>query len=96
VYNCLQGNFHIDTNNYIESWHRHLKEVYLSNMKKLRVDVLLYVLWDLVLPDIMQNHLRSTVELKAKAMSKAERARKRIADSFTGVFIFFFFINYQC
>jgi hypothetical protein len=54
-------------------------------MKKLRVDVLVYVLWDLVLPDIMQDHLRSIVEMKAKSMSKAERARKRIADAFTGM-----------
>jgi hypothetical protein len=56
-------------------------------MRKLRVDVLLYVLWDLVLPDVMQEHLRAKVELSAKAMSKAEKARKNIADSFTGEYI---------
>jgi hypothetical protein len=53
-------------------------------MKRLRVDVLVYVLWDLVLPDIMQDHLRAAAELRAKTLSRAERARKRIADSFTG------------
>lgn len=84
----------MDTNNYIESWHRHLKEVYLSSMKKLRVDVLVYVLWDLVLPDIMQDHLRAKVELKAKALSKAERQRKQIAYAYTGKFIYYTFTFY--
>jgi hypothetical protein len=62
-----------------------LKEVYLASMKRLRVDVLVYVLWELVLPDIMQDHLRAAVELRAKSLSKAERTRKRIVDSFRGI-----------
>jgi hypothetical protein len=57
-------------------------------MRKLRFDVLVYVLWDLVLPDVMQDHLRSVVELKAKTMSKAERSRKAITDSYTGNHLF--------
>jgi hypothetical protein len=67
-----------------------LKEVYLASMKRLRVDVLIYILWELILPDIMQDHLRSAVELRARVLSKAERARKKIADSFTGKFYLLF------
>jgi hypothetical protein len=63
-------------------------------MKKLRVDVLVYVLWDLVLPDIMQDHLRAKVELKAKALSKAERQRRDVAYAYTRKSIYYTFTSY--
>ncbi|KAI7849150.1 hypothetical protein BDC45DRAFT_521297, partial [Circinella umbellata] len=36
---------HVNTNNYIETWHRQLKEVYLPSLRRQRVDVLVYILW---------------------------------------------------
>ncbi|KAI8645901.1 hypothetical protein BD408DRAFT_337905, partial [Parasitella parasitica] len=56
----------IDTNNYIETWHRHLKEVYLTNIKKQRLNVPIYLLRDTVLPDMMQDHLRTTSGIQVR------------------------------
>ncbi|KAI7851459.1 hypothetical protein BDC45DRAFT_210863 [Circinella umbellata] len=57
------------------SWHRHLKEVYLPSLRRQRVDVLVYILWSLVLPDLMQDHLCTVAKFKLRRMNKAERAR---------------------
>ncbi|SAL98737.1 hypothetical protein [Absidia glauca] len=43
-YTC---DFDVRTNNYVESWHRTLKEVYLQNLRTQRVDVLLYILMEI-------------------------------------------------
>ncbi|KAI8136545.1 hypothetical protein BJV82DRAFT_475823, partial [Fennellomyces sp. T-0311] len=64
---------HINTNNYVEAWHRHLKEVYMSGLRRQRVDVLMYLLWDLVLPDLMQDHLHIANHFQRRTMNKAER-----------------------
>ncbi|KAI7858895.1 hypothetical protein BDC45DRAFT_433380, partial [Circinella umbellata] len=65
---------HVNTNNYIESWHRHLKEVYLPSLRRQRVGVLVYILRSLVLPDLMQDHLCTVAKFKLRRMNKAERA----------------------
>ncbi|KAI9275441.1 hypothetical protein BDA99DRAFT_532409 [Phascolomyces articulosus] len=51
-----QFHSHINTNNYVESWHRTLKEVYLGKLKQQRADVLVHILRDNVLPDFMTTH----------------------------------------
>ncbi|KAI7847281.1 hypothetical protein BDC45DRAFT_452091 [Circinella umbellata] len=48
---------HMNTNNYVEAWHRTLKEAYLGKLKGQRADVLVYILWDNVLNDIMAEHV---------------------------------------
>ncbi|KAI9310196.1 hypothetical protein BX666DRAFT_1819168, partial [Dichotomocladium elegans] len=50
--------YHTDTNNYVESWHRLLKEGYLGRMAGQRADVLVHILWDMVLPDFKTDHVR--------------------------------------
>ncbi|KAI9310213.1 hypothetical protein BX666DRAFT_1821871, partial [Dichotomocladium elegans] len=54
-------NYHIDTNNFIESWHQSLKEVYLAGLKRQRVNVLVYILWDVVLPSLMTDHVQTAL-----------------------------------
>ncbi|KAG2216419.1 hypothetical protein INT45_001376 [Circinella minor] len=66
---------HVNTNNYIETWHRQLKEVYLPSLRRQRVDVLVYILWSLVLPDLIQDHLCTVAKFRLRRMNKAERTR---------------------
>ncbi|KAI9310408.1 hypothetical protein BX666DRAFT_1869754, partial [Dichotomocladium elegans] len=42
--------YHMDTNNYVKSWHHLLKEGYLGRMAGQRVDVLVHILWDTLRP----------------------------------------------
>ena len=46
-----QPHYSIDTNNLIEAWHHHLKKTYLCLMQKQHLDVLVYILTDLVIQD---------------------------------------------
>ncbi|KAI9004851.1 hypothetical protein CLU79DRAFT_782347 [Phycomyces nitens] len=75
----MAGNHTISTNNYVESWHRHLKEVYLPTMRTQREDVLVYILWNLVLPDYMKDHVRTMARLQRRILNKAERVRRQKA-----------------
>ena len=74
----------MDTNNYIESWHRCLKKVYIPTLRKQRLDVLVYTLWTAVLPDIMMDHVRVLNRMERRTWTKAEMARKKAADAITG------------
>lgn len=78
-----QGTYNLDTNNYIESWHRHLKEVYMARIKKQRVDVLVYLLWDVVLPDFMQDHLKYTAGISTARENDAEWFRRERANAYS-------------
>ncbi|KAI8139858.1 hypothetical protein BJV82DRAFT_483312, partial [Fennellomyces sp. T-0311] len=49
----------INTNNHVESWHRTLKETYLGKLRRQRADVLVYILWENVLPDVMTSHVQA-------------------------------------
>ncbi|CEP11238.1 hypothetical protein, partial, partial [Parasitella parasitica] len=80
-----KGNYNIDTNNYIETWHRHLKEVYMMNIKKQRLDVFMYLLWDIVLPDMMQGHIRTTSGVQQRRLNNAGRSRNEKAMSFNDI-----------
>ncbi|CEP14465.1 hypothetical protein [Parasitella parasitica] len=80
-----KGNYNIDTNNYIETWHRHLKEVYMMNIKKQRLDVLMYLLWDVVLPDMMQDHIRTTSGVQQRRLNNAKRSRIEKAMAFNDI-----------
>lgn len=51
----------------------------MSGLKHQRVDALVYILWDMVLPDIMQDHMRIAAEFTLRKMNKAERERHKRA-----------------
>lgn len=70
--------YRIETNNYVESWHHHLKVFYLRLMRKQRVDVMLHILTDKIEPDFRRAELRVTMNFEAPRFSKVEgQARKR-------------------
>ncbi|KAI7848233.1 hypothetical protein BDC45DRAFT_541250 [Circinella umbellata] len=58
-----------------QTWYRQLKEVYLPSLRRQRVDVLVYILWGLVLPDLMQDHLCMVAKFGLRTMNKAESTR---------------------
>ncbi|KAI9310225.1 hypothetical protein BX666DRAFT_2126350 [Dichotomocladium elegans] len=64
------GNYNVNTNNYVESWHRQLKEGYMSGLRRQR-----NILWDMVLPDVMQDYLRIKANFSPRRLNKAERQR---------------------
>ncbi|KAI9318347.1 hypothetical protein BX666DRAFT_1824976, partial [Dichotomocladium elegans] len=66
-------NYNVHTNNYIESWHRLLKDGYLGKMAGQRVDVLLYILWDMVLPDFKTDHVRCQYQFQTVHRNQADR-----------------------
>lgn len=74
----------MDTNNYVESWHRCLKNVYIPTLKKERLDVLVYVLWTAVLGDLMTAHVCVSNGLQKRVWTQAEKARKKEADAIPG------------
>ncbi|KAI9309927.1 hypothetical protein BX666DRAFT_2145619 [Dichotomocladium elegans] len=74
-----QHNYHIDTNNFIESWHQSLKEVYLKGLKRQHVNVLVYILWDVVLPSVMTDHAQKALMVSPAVMTRAERQRNNLA-----------------
>ncbi|KAI8063306.1 hypothetical protein BC940DRAFT_214923, partial [Gongronella butleri] len=70
-YNKEHQNVH--TNNYVESWHRTLKQVYLPSLRSERVDVLVWILMEQVLPDVMDDHVRTLQHFQSRRMTLAER-----------------------
>ncbi|KAI7873430.1 hypothetical protein K492DRAFT_223960, partial [Lichtheimia hyalospora FSU 10163] len=74
-------NYRMDTNNYVESWRRSLKNVYIPTLKKERLDVLVYVLWTAVLGDLMMAHVCVSNGLQSRTWTKAETSRKKEADA---------------
>ncbi|KAJ8651299.1 hypothetical protein O0I10_013212, partial [Lichtheimia ornata] len=74
-------NYRMDTNNYVESWHRCLKNVYIPTLKKERLDVLVYVLWTAVLGDLMTAHVCVSNGLQKRVWTQSEKARKKEADA---------------
>ncbi|KAI9310069.1 hypothetical protein BX666DRAFT_1871021, partial [Dichotomocladium elegans] len=81
------GNYNVNTNNYIESWHRQLKEGYVSSLRRQRIDVLVYILWDMVLPDVVQDYLRIKANFSPHRLNKAERQRLQWARALSGKWI---------
>ncbi|KAI8328110.1 hypothetical protein BC941DRAFT_477166 [Chlamydoabsidia padenii] len=73
----------INTNNYVESWHRCLKEVYLESSKTQRMDALVYILWNLMLPDVMTDHAKTMNGLQVRRTNKSEDDRINLAKQYT-------------
>ncbi|KZV78403.1 hypothetical protein EXIGLDRAFT_783879 [Exidia glandulosa HHB12029] len=57
------AHYAIDTNNFIESWHSNLKRNYLKLMRRRRLDFIIRVLTQEVVPDFMRAHVRRADEL---------------------------------
>ncbi|KAJ7238405.1 hypothetical protein C8J57DRAFT_1086881 [Mycena rebaudengoi] len=71
----------IDTNNYVESWHHHLKSFCLKLMQKQRVDVLLHILTEQVEPDFRRSDIHITLDFERPWLSKSELASQQKAIS---------------
>jgi hypothetical protein len=66
------------TNNYIESFHHHLKTYYLTHTRKQPVDVLLYILSEQLLPDMHRADLRVRLGFESAHLNQTKReARKK-------------------
>jgi hypothetical protein len=65
--------YKIDTNNYVESWHHHLKTFYLKLMRKQRIDVLLHILTEQVEPDFRRSDIRVALDFERPRLSKSEQ-----------------------
>jgi hypothetical protein len=48
------------------------------------MDILVYILWDLVLPDVMMDHVRTANDLQRKIWNLGERRRRALAYAYTG------------
>jgi hypothetical protein len=48
------------------------------------MDILVYILWELVLPDAMMEHAKAVVEFQRKTTNQAERRRYGLAYAYTG------------
>ncbi|CEP17946.1 hypothetical protein [Parasitella parasitica] len=57
----------------------------MMNIKKQRLDVLMYLLWDVVLSDMMQDHIRTTSGVQQRRLNNAERSRIERAMSFNDI-----------
>jgi hypothetical protein len=53
-------------------------------MRTQRADILVYVLWELVLPDIMQDHVRMLARFQKKTLNLAEKLRRKAAFDLSG------------
>ncbi|KAK4694806.1 hypothetical protein P7C70_g8674, partial [Phenoliferia sp. Uapishka_3] len=71
----------INTNNFIESWHRILKSLYLKLMRRQRDDYLLFLLFDSVLPDYRRMVSRIVLGFESRRLDKAEASRRAKAYS---------------
>jgi hypothetical protein len=68
----------ITTNNYIKSFHDHLKTYYLTRICKQPVDVLLYILSDQLLPDMHRADMCTALKLEPPRLCKAELALHKL------------------
>ena len=71
----------INTNNYVETWHRLLKREYIRYMRRQRVDVLVYILTNEVEPDFCRDDLRVALELANPSLCQIERKNKQRAQA---------------
>ena len=60
----------------------------MPSLRRQRVDVLVYILWSLVLSDLMQDHLCTVAKFKLRRMNKAERARLAGVNELNGKIMF--------
>lgn len=74
----------IDTNNYIERWHGQLKQRYLGLIRRQRMDYLIHLVVDKVLPDYQQQEKAAELGLVRPTMNKAELASREKAFALEG------------
>ncbi|KAJ7676949.1 hypothetical protein DFH06DRAFT_1080029 [Mycena polygramma] len=79
AYRKDRAHYKIDTNNYVESWHHHLKTFYLKLIRKQRIDVLLHILTEQVEPDFRRSDIRVALDFDRPRLSKSEQASQQKA-----------------
>ena len=85
----------MNTNNYVEAWHRTLKDAYLGKLKRQRADVLVYILWNNVLNDIMSELVQTRLRIRAIVNNQGKVARSNAADAIRGIFFFFARLDFK-
>lgn len=55
----------------------------MARIKKQRVDMLVYLLWDVVLPDFMQDHLKYTAGISTARENDAEWFRRERPNAYS-------------
>ncbi|GAA5950286.1 hypothetical protein JCM10213_003867 [Rhodosporidiobolus nylandii] len=73
--------FDIHTNNLVEAWHRQLKAFYLGMMRRQRVDFLIHVLAECVLPDYQAMVIKHKLGFSRRRLDKAEAKRRNEAQA---------------
>ncbi|KAI7846793.1 hypothetical protein BDC45DRAFT_452920, partial [Circinella umbellata] len=74
----------LNTNAYVESWHRTLKETYLANIRSQRIDGLVYILHEIIALDFMSHDTDVRANLRRRVMNKAEKERQQCALDLSG------------
>ncbi|KAI9316589.1 hypothetical protein BX666DRAFT_1944842 [Dichotomocladium elegans] len=59
----------------------------LAGLKRQRVNVLVYILWDVVLPSLMTDHVQTALLVRPSVMTRAEQQRYRAARDIHGKFL---------
>ena len=73
--------YRINTNNYVESWHRNLKTNYLKFMRKQRMDVILHILTTEVNKQYNFEDMQATLKYITPKLNKFEvQNQKRAAE----------------
>ncbi|KIJ32606.1 hypothetical protein M422DRAFT_265491 [Sphaerobolus stellatus SS14] len=70
----------VDTNNFIESWHSNLKKNYIGRGRRQRIDYIIHILSQDVVPDYMRAHVRSGLGFRGRHLCEAEMKAKKLAD----------------
>ncbi|KIJ33949.1 hypothetical protein M422DRAFT_264088 [Sphaerobolus stellatus SS14] len=70
----------VDTNNFIESWHSNLKKNYIGRGRRQRIDYIIRILSQDVVPDYMRAHVRSGLGFRGRHLCEAEMKAKKLAD----------------
>ncbi|KAI9362836.1 hypothetical protein BD770DRAFT_296584, partial [Pilaira anomala] len=65
----------METNNFVESWHNHVKSTYLERKRNRTADRLLYIITNDIEPDFIANTNR--IQLNIGRMGPEERRRRR-------------------
>ncbi|KAG0333871.1 hypothetical protein BG004_000654, partial [Podila humilis] len=73
-------NQEVTTNNWIESWHKTLKQMYLGGERNVRADTLLHLLVDVVDTDFQMEHIKVKNRMITLPLSMQDRSRKAKAD----------------
>lgn len=70
-------NVRLTTNNYIESWHRVLKKIYLGSRRRRRIDVVIYILTSGVEADFKADILKANLKTGGRMTVREQHIQSR-------------------